>query len=96
MACKSFFFPLGGMRSENVLIFEAEEEHNFPKSDNIALLHLKRKTKQEAIYLNSQGYFVVYCLYCLSASKQKYDASVPRLLLSPDCSRCLVSSHNAI
>ena len=87
---QEFFFSAGWDEVGKFSHFWSRVRDNFPKSDNIALLHLKRKTKQEAIYLNSQGYFVVYYLYCLSASKQKYDASVPRLLLSPDCSRCLV------
>ena len=47
--------------------FVTEKEHNFPMNENIAILHL-RERKQNLIYLNSDRYFVVYCL---NASKQK-------------------------
>ena len=45
----------------SVFIFVAEKEKNFQKNDKITLPHLKWKT-QNAIYLNSHRYFVVYCL----------------------------------
>ena len=62
-----------------IFTFGAEKKHNFQKNENIALLHLRRKKKKYLIYLNSHR----YCLYCLNTSKQKWNASVPRLLLSP-------------
>ena len=55
------------LRVPNVFIFVTEKEHNFPMNENIAILHL-RERKQNLIYLNSDRYFVVYCL---NASKQK-------------------------
>ena len=55
------------LRVPNVFIFVTEKEHNFPMNENIAILHL-RERKQNLIYLNSDRYFMVYCL---NASKQK-------------------------
>ena len=55
------------LRIPNVFIFVTEKEHNFPTNENIAIRHL-RERKQNLIYLNSDRYFVVYCL---NASKQK-------------------------
>ena len=62
-----------------IFILGSEKKHNFQNNDNIALLHLRWLKKRP----NSDRYVVVYCLYCLNTSKQKWYASVPCLLLSP-------------
>ena len=41
------------------------------------------KEEKTQFYLNSEKYYVIYCLYCLNTSKLKYNASVSHLLLSP-------------
>ena len=51
-----------------VFIFGTEKEHNLKKNENIVLLHLKGK-KKRLIYLNSNKFSVVYCLYCLNTSQ---------------------------
>ena len=55
----------------------------------------RRKTENNPIYLNSHRYYMIYCLHCLNTSMMKWNASVPRLLLSPS-QPLLVSSQNAL
>ena len=61
----------------NVFISVTEKSITF-KNENIA-----ERQKKNLIYLNSHRYYVIYCLYFLNTSKLKWNASVPRLLLSP-------------
>ena len=56
------------------------KKHNFPKKENIVLLPPKTKTEKDYFIWNHTD-FVVYCLNTYCC------------LL---CSRCLVSSHNAL
>ena len=61
----------------NVFIFVTEKSPTFKRQK------YRGKTEKNLIYLNSHTYYVIYCPYCPITSKLKWNASVPRFLLSP-------------
>ena len=61
----------------NVFIFVTKKSPTFKRQK------YRGKTEKNLIYLNSHTYYVIYCPYCPITSKLKWNASVPRFLLSP-------------
>ena len=61
----------------NFFIFVTKKSPTFKRQK------YRGKTEKNLIYLNSHTYYVIYCPYCPITSKLKWNASVPRFLLSP-------------